>query len=132
MTVEWFGGEVLEATNKAMIRVCKEVAFDVMADAKKILKQKAKTTTDRGLLNQFYVEKSKYKTGGYIVYCQGPKKWWPKYHAAFVELGNVWIHPGGNKAAPKINLPAIPFLRPAYKKNRRKANKMFQEEADKL
>ena len=102
-----------------MENVCRVMANKVMEDAKKILKQKAKTTTDRGLLSQFSVEKSKYKTGGYVVYCQGPKNWRPPYHASFLEMGTF-------KDAAK------PFLRPAYKKNRRKANKMFQEGADNL
>jgi HK97 gp10 family phage protein len=119
MTVEWFGDKILEATNKAMVRVCKSSAENVMADAKKILKQKAKTTSELGLLSQFYVEKSKYETGGYIVWCQGPKNWHPPYHASFLEMGT-------------FKDEAKPFMRPAYKKNRRKANKMFQDEADKL
>jgi len=119
MTVEWFGDRVLNASKIVLEAVSKEVAENVMADAKKILKQKAKTTTERGLLSQFYTEKSKYKDGGYVVWCQGPKKWIPPYHASFFELGT-------------FKDVAKPYLRPAAKRNKRKANQMFQEAMDKL
>ena len=132
MTVEWFGDQVLEKTNRAMAIAEKEIAEDVMKDAKAKLRRDAKTTTDKGLLSQFYVDKSKFKDGGYLVWCQGPKNWHKPYHASFVEIGNVWIHPYGNKAAPKINLPAIPFMRPAAKKNKRSAKRKFQEALDSL
>jgi HK97 gp10 family phage protein len=117
MTVEWFADDILEATNSVVAKVSKKIADIVMEDAKKILKSKAKTTTEKGLLNQFYVEKSKFKNGGYLVYCQGPKKWTEPYHASFLEMGT-------------FKDEAKPFLRPALKKNRRKANKMFQDDLD--
>lgn len=119
MTVDWFGKEVLEATNKAMAEVSKEVAENVMADAKKILKQKAKTTTETGLLSQFSIEKSKFKHGGYLAWCQGPGNWHPPYHASFLEMGTYKDE-------------AKPFMRPAKKKNERKANRIFQAALDKL
>jgi len=119
MAIEWFGDKILAETEDRMENVCRTMAKEVMADAKKILKQKATTTTERGLLSQFYVEKSKYKLGGYIVYCQGPKNWRPPYHASFLEMGT-------------FKDVAKPYLRPAYKQNRRKANKMFQDEVDNL
>ena len=119
MTVEWFGDQVLAASKLILNSVSKEVAEDVMEDAKKILKQKAKTTTEKGLLNQFYVEKSKFQDGGYVVYCQGPKNWTPPYHASFFELGT-------------FKDEANPFMRPAAKKNKSKANKMYQDGLDKL
>ena len=112
--IDWFADDVLKKTNIIMDRVSKDVAENVMADAKKILKSKAKTTTEKGLLSQFYVDKSKFKNGGYLVYCQGPKKWWPPYHASFLEMGSYKDQ-------------AKPYLRPANNKNKRKANKMFQE-----
>lgn len=114
MTVEWFGDDVLKKTNAIMETVSKKVAENVMKDAKKILKQKAKTTTEKGLLSQFYIEKSKFKHGGYLVWCQGPKKWHPPYHASFLEMGT-------------FKDQAKPYMRPAKKKNERKANKMFKE-----
>ena len=119
MTIDWFGKEVLEATNKAMAEVSKEVAENVMADAKKILKRDAKTTTEKGLLSQFYIEKSKYKDGGYVVWCQGPKKWHPPFHASYLEMGS-------------FKDEAKPFMRPAKKKNERKAHRMSQEALDRL
>ena len=119
MTVEWFGNKVLAASKVVLNSVSKEVANDVMKDAKKILKQKAKTTTERGLLSQFYVEKSKFKDGGYVTYCQGPKDWTAPYHASFLELGT-------------FKDQAKPFMRPSAKKNKRPANKKYQDAMDKL
>ena len=115
--MEWFGDDILEATNSVVARTSKKVAEIVMTDAKKILKSKAKTTTERGLLSQFYIDKSKFKNGGYLVYCQGPKKWHKPYHASFLEMGT-------------FKDQAKPFMRPAVKKNKRKANKMYQEDLD--
>lgn len=117
--MDWFDDDILRKTNVLMENVTKDIAKNVMADAKKILKRKAKTTTDRGLLAQFYIDKSKFKHGGYLVHCQGPKKWWPPYHASFLEMGTYKDQ-------------AKPYLRPAIKKNRRKANKMFEDGLDKL
>jgi len=117
--MDWNGAKVLAATRKITDRVAKEVATDVMEDAKSILKRKAKTTTDRGLLSQFSVEKSKYKTGGYTAHCQGPGNWHPPYHASFVEMGTF-------KDEPK------PFMRPATKKNKHKANRKLRKALDKL
>ena len=117
--MDWNGAKVLEATRKVVDKVSKEVATDVVEDAKSILKRKAKTTTDRGLLSQFSVEKSKYKTGGYTAHCQGPGNWHPPYHASFVELGTYKDQ-------------AKPFMRPATKKNKRKANRKLRRALDKL
>ena len=119
MRVEWFGKEVLKGTEHLLKAVSKEIAENVMADAKKILKQKANTTTEKGLLDQFSIVPSKYDDGGYLIYCQGPNKWWPPYHASFLELGTY-------------KDMAKPFLNPARKKNKAKANRMFQEALDKL
>ena len=117
--IEWHEKEVLNAVKIVLRNVSKEVAENVMKDAKRILKQKAKTTTAGGLLSQFDVRKSKFKDGGYLVYCQGPGNWRPPYHASFVEMGTF-------KDEPK------PFMRPAYKKNKGKANRTFQQELDRL
>lgn len=116
--IKWFGDKILKQTNAIMDTTSKEVAENVMTDAQKILKKKAKTTTEKGLLNQFYVDKSKFKNGGYLVYCQGPKNWTPPYHASFLEMGTYKDQ-------------AKPFLRPANKMNRRKANKLYQDNLDK-
>ena len=117
--IEWHGKKVTNAAVAILGKVSKEVANNVMEDAKRILRRKAKTTSERGLLEQFEVVPSKYKDGGYLVYCQGPGKWWPPYHASFVELGTF-------KDDPK------PYMRPARKKNKRKADRMFQDALDKL
>ena len=130
----WFGEKVLEATNSVVAKVAKEVANDVLDDAKKILKRKADKTTADGLLSQMDVKKSKFKNGGYLVRVQGPGNWRPPYHASFVEMGTPkeGVHPYGNKNIPRVNLPAIPFMRPAARKNRGSAKRKFQEALDKL
>ena len=117
--IEWHEKEVMNAAKLVLKNVSKKVAENVMEDAKHVLKQKAKTTTDRGLLSQFDVRKSKFKDGGYLVMCQGPGNFRGKYHASFVELGT-------------FKDIAKPFMRPARKKNIRKANKMYQDGLDKL
>ena len=126
MTVEWFGGKVEKAIKKNLDTANKEIAKKVMADAKSKLKRDADTTTGSGLTSQFDIRKSKFKDGGMIVSCQ-MFKWHKPYHAGFVELGNVWIHPYGNKNAKRVRLPAIPFLRPSTKANKRSAKKKWQE-----
>ena len=117
--IKWYGNKVLSKAESVVAEVSKDVAEIVMRDAKKILRQKAKTTTEYGLLDQFQVKKSKFKDGGYLVYSQGPGKWRKPYHASFVEMGTY-------------KDDAKPFMRPAYKKNRIKANRMFQKAMDKL
>ncbi len=114
MSVEWFADKVLDKVNVIVDDVSKEVAECVQADAKRLLKQKAKTTTERGLMDQFSVQKSKYRGGGWLVWSQGPGKWRKPYHASFVEMGT-------------FKDEAKPFMRPAAKKNKRKAKKMFKD-----
>lgn len=114
MSVEWYAKDVLKQTQNAVRTVSKDVAQDVERDAKRILKQKADKTTADGLLSQFEVQKSKFKDGGYVVIVQGPVNWRPPYHASFLEMGTYKDE-------------AKPFLRPATKKNRRRANRMYQE-----
>ena len=116
--VNWYDKEVLNAVRAKLDNVSKEVAQDVENDAKQILKQKAKTTTEGGLLSQFSITKSKYGDG-YVVWCQGPTKWSPPFHASFLELGTYKDQ-------------AKPFMRPARKKNIPKAKKKWQEALDKL
>lgn len=125
--IEWHGAKVEKAIEDAMDDVSKSVAKNVMKDAKRILRKKAKTTTARGLLSQFDVRKSKFKGGGYLVTCQGSGNWRPPYHASFVEMGT-------HSKDPKHphEMEAKPFLRPAYKKHKRKADRMFQKALDKL
>ena len=117
--IEWHGKEVLNAAKHVLGEVSKEVADIVMKDARRILIQKATTTTERGLKDQFDVRKSKFKDGGYLVFCQGPYNWRPPYHASFMEMGTY-------------KDDAKPFMRPAIKKNIRKANQMFQDALDNL
>jgi HK97 gp10 family phage protein len=117
--IEWNGDQILKDTRVLVDNVSKEIAENIEADAKKILKRKAKTTTEKGLLDQFYVDKSKFKNGGYLVWCQGPKNWHEPYHASFFEMGTYKDE-------------AKPFMRPAAKKNKAKAKKMYQDGLNKL
>jgi len=129
MTVEWFGDDVIRETNRVMARVEKEIAEDVMNDAIKILKKNAESTSGKkksygtspgGLTDQFHIAKSKFKNGGYLVWCQGPGHWHPPYHASFIELGTHKTR----------NMAAQPFMRPAARKNRRSAKRKMQEALD--
>jgi len=129
--IEWHAAPLHVAVKSKMDKVSKEVAHIVMKDAQRILRSKAKTKSEHGLLTQFDVQPSKYKDGGYLVYCQGPGNWHEPYHASFVEMGSS-IHPYGNKKRTKVKIDAKPFLRPAARKNKRKANRMFQDALDKL
>ena len=127
MNFEWHDKEVLNAAKIVLGNVSKEVAENVMNDAKRILKQKAKTTTETGLLDQFDVRKSKFKDGGWLVYCQGPGNWHEPYHASFMERG------APNKEGKRHGaVEAKPFMRPAKERWKRKANRMFQDGLDKL
>ena len=139
--VDWYDKEVMNAVKKTLGVVTKEVAEDVMNDAKRILKQKAKTTTEIGLLSQFDIQSSKFEDGGLVVWCQGPGNWHEPYHASFVELGShvyPWgIYPKGTKRSAKdksrgTRIDLNPFMRPARKKNLSKAKNKWQEALDKL
>jgi len=114
---EWHGKAVLEATNKAVVRVASEIAKDVERDAKIILKSKAKQTTAGGLLDQFSIDKL--KDGTSLVWCQGPRKWSKPYHASFFELGTYKDDPH-------------PFMRPAKERNERKAKDKFEKALEQL
>ena len=127
MKFEWRDKEVLNAAKIVLGKVSKEVAENVMKDAKRILKQKAKTTTERGLLSQFDVRESKFKDGGWLVYCQGPGNWREPYHASFVEMGTP-----NKKGKRHGTTEARPFMRPAKERWKRKANKLYQAGLDKL
>ena len=116
--VDWYDKEVMNAVKAKLDRVSKEVANDVMNDAKRILQQKAKATTERGLLSQFTIAESKFGDG-YLVWCQGPMNWHQPFHASFLEMGTYKDQ-------------AKPYMRPARKKNLTPAKKKWQEALDKL
>ena len=119
MKIEWCDKEVVNAAKIVLKNTSKEIAKIVMQDAQKHLRRKATTTTEKGLLDQFSIEPSKYDKTTYLVWCQGPNKWWPPYHASFLEMGT-------------FKDIAKPFMRPAGKKNKSKAKRMYQEALDKL
>jgi len=115
--INWNDIEVLKNVARFSLEGSKEVAKKVEADAKRILKQKAKHTTPGGLLSQFDILTSKYKDS-YAVICQGPANWHGKYHASFVELGTY-------KDTPK------PFMRPARKKWLNPSKKIWEKHIEK-
>ena len=114
MTVEWHGSKVLNAIEANLRGATKKIAENVMNDAKRILKQKATTTTEKGLLSQFDIQKSKYDKDTLLVYCQGPGNWRPPYHASFLEMGTYKDE-------------AKPYMRPARKKNLSKARRLYKD-----
>ena len=130
----WFEKEVINAAKIILRDVGYEVAKNVRDDAIRILKQKATNTTEMGLTEQFDIVESKFKDGGWLVYVQGPRKWWKPYHASFVELGAFSAEWGRYKKGEKAGayIHPKPFLNPARKKNIRKANRMYQDAIDKL
>jgi len=117
--LDWDGEKVINAAGKALEKTSKEIAEDIEKDAKEILKRKAETTTEKGLLSQFDVRKSRFNDGSYIVWSQGPGNWRPPYHASFLELGTY-------KDEAKA------YMRPALRKNKSRARKKYQHELDKL
>ena len=53
--LKWHAREVMVEVNSTMKDVSKEVANNVMEDAKRILRRKAKTTSEFGLLSQWFM-----------------------------------------------------------------------------
>jgi len=131
MRIDWPDKEVKNAVKAVLGRVSEEAAKGVVKDAQRILKRKARTTTESGLLSQFSIEKSKFRGGGFVVHCQGPRKWHEPYHASFTEFG-AFVHPYGNKKRQKVYLEPIPFMRPAKVRWQRKVNRMFKDEFKKV
>ena len=117
--MEWNDKKVMAAVRATVDKVSKDIAEDVETDAIRKLIATVNKTTAGGLKDQFSVEKSNFKDGGYLVWCQGPKKWKAPYHASFVELGTYKDE-------------AQPFLRPTVRKKKRTANKKFQAALDEL
>ena len=125
--IEWHGKEVLNAAKIVLRNVSKEVAENVMKDAKRILKQKVDKTTVDGLLSQFDVRPSKFDKETFLIYCQGQGNWKEPYHASFTEMGTP------NKEDKRHGTTeARPFMRPAKERHKRKANKLYQDGLDKL
>ncbi len=115
----WFDKEVLNAAKKILRDASLEIAENVRDDAMAVLKQKATTTTERGLLAQFDIIPSKHDETSFLVWCQGPRKWWPPFHASFVELGTY-------------KDTAKPFLRVAAHKQKRNATRTYQKHLEKI
>jgi hypothetical protein len=98
MTIEWYGDQVLNASKIVLKGTSEKVAEKVMEDAKKILKKKSTDYGTKknaygygidGLVSQFYIEPSKFKNGGFLAWCQGPKNWKPPYSCKLCRNGNI-------------------------------------------
>lgn len=113
MTLIWKSKEFLKKVQSAVEVAAKEGAELVAEDAKNILMKNARNPTGE-LASQIEIKTSRYKDGGYIVQAQGPGNY-TKYRATFVELGTS-------------KMQAIPYLRPALKKNKRRINKIFRDQ----
>lgn len=118
VTTEWNSKKVIDHTKKFVKEARQDIAEQVIRDAKRILRSKAKRVTQTGLLAQFSTTETR-DGKATLVWCQGPKKWWPKYHASFVELGTYKDE-------------AKPFLRPAVEMNGGIAKQKLQRTMDKL
>ena len=129
--VLWHSKEVLNKTRKIVAKVTEGAAHDIENKAKQILKHRSKTHSERSLLTQFEVKKSKFKDGGHLVVVQGAGNWQKPYRASFVELGAM-IHPYGNKNAPKVHVAPKPYLRPALHRNTRTLKRKMQKALDRL
>ena len=116
---QWYEKEVMNAAKIELGKVTKKVAAEMLVESRRVLIQKAKTTTEMGLKSQFSLQPSRFKDGGIVVWCQGPNKWRKPYHASFMELGTY-------------KDDAKPFMRPTRKKFLKKAKKYWQEALDKL
>ena len=112
MITEWNDKQLLAEVDKIMEGVAKEGAGWVRDDAKKILISKSKRSTGK-LASQIEIKISKFKNGGYIVQAQGSGNY-DKYYASFVELGTH-------------KMKAIPFLRPALARNKRRMYKAYKD-----
>jgi len=120
---DWNDKEVINAAKIVLKKTSRKIAEDMEKDAKDILKLRVKPgyrrRKGRGLVSQFSIQESRFHDGSYIVWNQGPKNWKPPYHASFLEMGTY-----KDKAQP--------YMRPAMKKNKRRAQKLYQHELDKL
>ena len=116
---QWYEKEVMNAAKIELGKVTKRVAAEMLVESRRVLIQKATTTTEMGLKSQFNIQKSKYDDGGLVVWCQGPNNWKPPFHASFMELGTY-------KDVAK------PYMRPTRKKFLKKAKQYWQEAVDKL
>jgi HK97 gp10 family phage protein len=99
--------------------VAAEGADMVLKDAKRILMSKAKHPTGK-LASEIVIKKSKFEGGGYIVIAQPPGGY-DDYYAIFVELGTP-----NKKGLRRGSTEALPYLRPALHKNKRRIHKRFQ------
>ena len=114
MKLDWKPKPVISAVEIAIDKAADKGAGIVQADAKAILMSRAKHPTGH-LASEIDVIKSKFKNGGYIVAAQAPGHYTGKYHAVFVEVGTK-------------KMQAIPYLRPALKKNKQLIRNLFDKD----
>lgn len=114
-SLTWNDKALLKSVNSVAAKVAEEGAERVAEDAKRILMSNAKEPTGK-LASEIHVVRSKYKNGGWLVIAQ-PKGHYTDYYAPHVELGTSRTR-------------AVPFLRPALKKNKRWIFKRYKEEIE--
>ena len=132
---EWRDDELINATRNAVKEACEEGAELVAASARRLVKKGSDRWVKMGrsggsmqethIKDQIDIRPSKFQDGGVVIWAQG-KGNYDRYYASFLELG-AWIHPYGNKNAPKVKLEKQPFLRPALAVNRSKIQQAFQD-----
>ncbi len=129
----WFDKEVLNAAKKILRNASLEIAEKVRDDAIKTVIANAANSTEMGLAEQFDIIPSKYDETSFLVWCQGPRKWWPPFHASFVELGAYSSEWGRYKKGEKKGayIAKKPFLRVAAHKQKRNATRTYQKHLDK-
>jgi HK97 gp10 family phage protein len=116
--IVWNAERYLNKVNAVAEKVAAEGAEMVLKDAKRILMSKAKHPTGK-LASEIVIKKSKFE-GGYIVIAQPPGGY-DDYYAIFVELGTP-----NKKGLRRGSTEALPYLRPALHKNKRRIHKRFQ------
>lgn len=117
--IVWNAKAFLKKVDAVAEKVAAEGADMVLKDARRILMSKAEHPTGK-LASEIEVKKSKFKGGGYVVIAQGPGNY-DDYYAIFVELGTP-----NKKGKRRGSTEALPYLRPALHKNKRRINKRFQ------
>ena len=123
---EWYADDVIKSASDAADTATKKGAEMVLAGAKSYINANAKNPTGH-LTSEIDLYVADINEGvGYVVEAQGAGKYTGKYHAVFVELGNMLIHPYGNKSAAQVRTPSIPYLRETMKKNYTKIFNLFK------
>jgi HK97 gp10 family phage protein len=125
---EWNDKELISQVETIAETVCEKGAELIAAD----MRRKVSVKTGK-LKKTIKTKKSEYKNGGYLagVFYEDSAVWEETLgaRAIFVEYGHAAPDLGrGNVKRKDIvkSVPAYPFIRPAFKKNKRKIQKLFE------